>query len=169
MQQHIRKFVLALRRAFSTKPRRKATPDQTTTSSEPEPTTALSWDNIEQVTANKPPLPLDAETHDTMALETIELEHIPATHRVYAAFFRNVTNTEFLHSQLLARNPNFNYAFLDASSIISRRHLLSAIFNALVTLLDGTLLTATAHSEVVLSLSPNSNVSPLQPPHLPRN
>ncbi|KAK0631321.1 kinase binding protein CGI-121-domain-containing protein [Immersiella caudata] len=94
-----------------------------------------------------------------MALETLNLEHIPSTHRVYAAFFRDVTNSDFLHAQLLARNPDFDYAFIEASSVISRRHLQSAIFNALVTILDGTLLSATPHSEVVLSMSPNNNIA----------
>ena len=97
-----------------------------------------------------------------MALETLEIEHIPPTHRVYAALFHDVTNTDHLHAQLLARNPDFDYAFIDASSVISRRHLVSAIFNALVVLLDGTLLSATLHSEIVLSLSPNNNVSSAQ-------
>ncbi|KAK0657986.1 kinase binding protein CGI-121-domain-containing protein [Cercophora newfieldiana] len=94
-----------------------------------------------------------------MALEVLNLEHVPATHRIYAAFFRDVNNSDFLHAQLLARNPDFDYAFIDASSVISRRHLESAIFNALVTIVDGTLLSATPHSEVVLSMSPSNNIS----------
>lgn len=52
-----------------------------------------------------------------MAVETIQLEHVPATYPVYATLFRGVTNAEFLQSQLLARNREFEYAFIDASSV----------------------------------------------------
>lgn len=98
--------------------------------------------------------------HETMSLEQLDLDHIPASHKVYAALFRDVSNADFLHAQLLARNPEFDYAFIDASSVISRLHLLSAIYRALTVLMDGTLLTATPHAEVVLSMSPNNNVPP---------
>ncbi len=98
-----------------------------------------------------------------MALETFEIEHLPATRRVHAAFFRDVSNSDFLHAQLIGRNPDFDYAFIDASSVISRNQLLSAIFRALTDQLNGAQLTATTHSEVVLSLSPSNNVRHLPP------
>ena len=94
-----------------------------------------------------------------MSLEALDIEHVPATHRVYAAFFRDVSNADFLHAQLLARNLDFDYAFIDASSVISRIQLLSGIYRALTTILDGTLLTATPHAEVVLSMSPSNSVT----------
>jgi EKC/KEOPS complex subunit CGI121/TPRKB len=101
-------------------------------------------------------------------LESLALAHVPQSHTIYATLFTSVTNASFLHSQLLSRNPSFDYAFIDASSIISRPHLLSAIFNALVTILDGTLVSATPHSEVVLALGGSNNVFfiffPLRPP-----
>lgn len=129
-----------------------------------------------------------------MAIETIHLEHVPATHTVYAAFFRDVTNADFLQSQLLARNSDFEYAFIDASSvslpartpispnittpanpgpnagprqIISRSHVLAATYKALTVLLDGTLKTPNVHSEIVCSLSASNNVRdphPTTPP-----
>jgi hypothetical protein len=52
-----------------------------------------------------------------MTVETVQLEHVPATHTVFASFFRNVDNAGFLQSQLLARNGEFEYAFIDASSV----------------------------------------------------
>ncbi|KAK3990873.1 kinase binding protein CGI-121-domain-containing protein [Cladorrhinum sp. PSN332] len=94
-----------------------------------------------------------------MVLERLVLEHIPNTHRVYTALFRDVSNSAFLHTQLLSRNPEFEYAFIDASSIVSRTHLLAAIFNALNTQIDGTLKTPNAHSEVVVSLSSTNNIA----------
>ena len=96
-----------------------------------------------------------------MALERLDLEHLPAACQVYAAFFRDVSNAEFLHAQLLSRNSEFEYAFVDASSVISRLHLLSAVYSAVNVLLDGTLRTPNVHSEIVVSLNTNNNVRPL--------
>jgi len=93
-----------------------------------------------------------------MALEPIHLEHVPPSYRVYAAFFRDVSNTEFLHAQLLSRNSEFEYAFIDASSVVSRTHLLSAVYSAVNVLLDGALRTPNVHSEIVVSLNTNNNV-----------
>lgn len=93
-----------------------------------------------------------------MVLETLKLEHLPPTCQIYAAFFRDVSNCEFLHAQLLSRNSEFEYAFIDASSIISRTHLLAAIYSAANVLLDGTLRTPNVHSEIVVSLNTNNNV-----------
>ncbi|GAB1309829.1 EKC/KEOPS complex subunit CGI121 [Madurella fahalii] len=94
-----------------------------------------------------------------MALEKLDLEHVPPVYRVYAAFFRDVANTEFLHAQLLSRNGEFEYAFVDASSVASRLHLLSAVYNALNVLIDGSLRTPNVHSEIVVSLSTNNNIA----------
>lgn len=52
-----------------------------------------------------------------MSLETLTLEHLPETHHVHLALFRNVQNASFLHEQLLARNSDFEYAFIDASTV----------------------------------------------------
>jgi EKC/KEOPS complex subunit CGI121/TPRKB len=93
-----------------------------------------------------------------MSLETIALEHVPPTHRVHVAFFRSVSNAAFLQSQLLARNPAFEYAFIDAAAIVSRLQLLAAVFRAVTGLLDGNLKTPNVHSEIVCSLSASNNV-----------
>ena len=93
-----------------------------------------------------------------MALEKVELEHIPSGYEVYIGFFCDVANADFLHQQLLSRNNDFEYAFIDASSVISRLHLLSAVYSALNTLLVGALRTPNVHSEIVTSLSTNNNV-----------
>ncbi|KAM6480474.1 kinase binding protein CGI-121-domain-containing protein [Trichoderma sp. SZMC 28011] len=94
-----------------------------------------------------------------MAVETIELEHVPASYRVYLALFRNVRNAAFLHQQLLARNAEFEYAFIDASTIVSRMHLLSAVFKAVNGSVTGALKTPNVHSETVVSLSPSNNIA----------
>ncbi|CAH0057732.1 unnamed protein product [Clonostachys solani] len=94
-----------------------------------------------------------------MALETVTLDHLPASQTVHIAYFRNVRNAAFLHSQLLARNPDFEYGFVDASIIVSRLHLLSAVFRAATTASTNSLITPNVHSEIIISLSPSNNIS----------
>jgi EKC/KEOPS complex subunit CGI121/TPRKB len=50
-------------------------------------------------------------------MESIRLGHVPSDYSVYAAFFKDISNAEFLQSQLVKRNPEFEYAFIDASSV----------------------------------------------------
>lgn len=52
-----------------------------------------------------------------MSLEHVNLEHLPAEYNVHIALFRNVRNASFLHQQLLGRNTDFEYAFIDASVV----------------------------------------------------
>lgn len=94
-----------------------------------------------------------------MSLETVVLEHAPSSYKVYLALFRNVRNSGFLHQQLLARNADFEYAFIDASTIVSRVHLLSAVFKAVNNSVNGALKTPNVHSETVVSLSASNNIS----------
>lgn len=93
-----------------------------------------------------------------MALEALYLEHVSSTHRVYATFFKDVSNADFLHQQLLARNTDFEYAFIDASSVLSRFQILAATYKGLSLLLEGTLKTPNVHSEIVCALSTSTNV-----------
>ncbi|KAM0275991.1 hypothetical protein ACHAQH_007209 [Verticillium albo-atrum] len=106
-------------------------------------------------------------------LETITLDLVPADHQVHAALFRGVQNAAFLHSQLLARNADFEYAFIDASVIVSRTQVLAAAFRALAAKLSDNLKTPNVHSELVTSLSPSNNVlgrtSALNPHRLTMN
>ncbi|KOS18192.1 EKC/KEOPS complex subunit [Escovopsis weberi] len=92
-------------------------------------------------------------------LESLTLEHVPAHYAVHVCLFQDVQNPAFLHQQLLARNPDFEYAFIDAAAILSRIHLLSAIFKAINTHHTGSLRTPNIHSETVVSLSPSSNIA----------
>ncbi|KAL6871623.1 CGI-121 domain-containing protein [Trichoderma longibrachiatum] len=94
-----------------------------------------------------------------MAVEIVQLEHVPSSYRIHLALFRNVKNAGFLHQQLLARNADFEYAFIDASTIVSRAHLLSAVFKAVNASVNGTLRTPNVHSEIVVSLSSSSNIA----------
>lgn len=97
-------------------------------------------------------------------LETIALEHVPETHSVHVAFFKDVSNAGFLQSQLLARNADFEYAFIDATTLVSRLHAISAVYKALSVLLDGKLRSPNVHAETVIALSSSNNVSHFTPP-----
>lgn len=96
---------------------------------------------------------------ERLLFEQLHIDNVPPTYHVHAALFRDVTNAKFLHEQLLARNSDFEYAFVDATAIFSRTQLLSAIFRALTGLINGRLATPNVHSEIVLSLSSNNNIA----------
>lgn len=57
-------------------------------------------------------------------IETVPIDHVPADHALHVAFFKDVQNAAFLHSQLLARNADFEYALVDASVVC---HILVSI------------------------------------------
>ncbi|KAI1094052.1 hypothetical protein F5B19DRAFT_446996 [Rostrohypoxylon terebratum] len=92
-------------------------------------------------------------------LETIHLEHVPSTHTVHIGLFRDVTNADFLQKQLLSRNSDFEYAFIDATSVVSRFQILAAVYKAIIIQMSGNMKTPNVHSEIVCSLSPNKNIS----------
>lgn len=92
-------------------------------------------------------------------LETVNLEHVPPSHSVHVAFFKGVSNAGFLQSQLLARNADFEYAFIDATTVVSRLQVLAATYKALSVLLDGKLKSPNVHAETVLALSASNNIS----------
>ncbi|KAL2889472.1 EKC/KEOPS complex subunit CGI121 [Ceratocystis lukuohia] len=95
----------------------------------------------------------------TLPLETIALEHLPATHTLHMVLFQDVKNAEFLHKQLLARNAEFEYALVDAGIATSRHQIMAAVYKAASSDLNGTLRTPNVHSEIVNSLNPTNNIS----------
>ncbi|PHH82837.1 hypothetical protein CDD82_4570 [Ophiocordyceps australis] len=94
-----------------------------------------------------------------MALDIVSIEHLPAQYAVHIALFRQVSNAAFLQQQLLSRNAEFEYAFVDASTILSRTQLLSSIFKAVIAASNKALKTPNVHSETVLSLSASNNIT----------
>lgn len=91
-------------------------------------------------------------------LQLQSLEHLPSGYTVYATLFMSVFNSYFLQAQLMGRNPEFEYVFLDASTAISRLHVLAAVYKAILLHASGNLKTPNVHSEVVLSMSASNNV-----------
>ncbi|KAK3055594.1 hypothetical protein LTR09_003514 [Extremus antarcticus] len=91
-------------------------------------------------------------------MENITLPHL-LEHPLQVCLFRNVENATFLRQQLLDGNTKFEYAFLDASVLLSRKHVLAACFRAINDMLNDRLKSRNVHSEIVFSLSPNNNIS----------
>lgn len=91
-------------------------------------------------------------------MEIIRLPHLPE-HPLRVCLFKDVKNASFLRTQLLEGNFEFEYAFLDASTLISRNHALAACFRTINDQLNNRLKSRNVHSEIVFSLSPNNNVS----------
>ncbi|KAK2790324.1 hypothetical protein FQN52_005592 [Onygenales sp. PD_12] len=101
-------------------------------------------------------------------LKTIQLAHVPPTQPVHVALYRDLQNAQFLREQLLTGNTEFEYAFIDASTILSTTHILAAVFRAVNDYQNNRLKSKNVHSEIVYSLSPNNNVShPPPPPRAP--
>ncbi|KAF3069617.1 hypothetical protein GL218_07770 [Daldinia childiae] len=103
--------------------------------------------------------PSNIQVASSSFIETIKLEHVPSTYTVLVGLFKDVTNAEFLQQQLLSRNAEYEYAFIDASSIISRVQVLAAVYKAITIHMSGSMKTPNVHSEIVCSLSPNNNIS----------
>ncbi|KAI5842578.1 protein cgi121 [Morchella snyderi] len=96
----------------------------------------------------------------TIPITSLQLEHIPRPHTAYITLFKDVKNAIFLRDQLLAGNTEFEYAFIDANTIISKVHALAAAHQAIHNLLvAGKLRTRNVHSETVFCLSPNNNIT----------
>ncbi|KAI9859560.1 MAG: hypothetical protein M1824_003726 [Vezdaea acicularis] len=94
-----------------------------------------------------------------MAVHTFRLEHLPLDQSVHVALFRDVRNGAALRQQLLAGNPEYEYAFVDASVIVSRVHALAAVFRAVNDFNHNRLKSRNVHSEIVFCLSPNNNIA----------
>ncbi|KAF2858987.1 CGI-121-domain-containing protein [Piedraia hortae CBS 480.64] len=91
-------------------------------------------------------------------MESFSLPHL-AAHPLHLCLFVNVQNAAFLRQQLLDGNPDFEYAFLDASMLVSRRQALAACFRAINDRLQGRMKSRNVHAEIVFSFSPNNNLS----------
>ena len=93
-------------------------------------------------------------------METVILPHMPQ-YPLQVCLFSDVQNAPFLRQQLLDGNSAFEYAFLDATMLLSKNQVLAACFRAINDKLNNRLKSRNVHSEIVFALSPNSNVSRL--------
>ena len=88
----------------------------------------------------------------------VDVAHTPPELRVYAAYYSELENAAYLRDQLLAGNTDFEYAFIDASMVVSSRQVLAATFRAMTDYLNDRLKSRNIHSEIVFALSPNNNI-----------
>ncbi|CAF9929722.1 hypothetical protein IMSHALPRED_007989 [Imshaugia aleurites] len=93
------------------------------------------------------------------SLQTLSLAHLPPDLAVHIALYTDLQNAPFLRDQLLQGNPDFEYALIDASVIISTTHVLAAVFRAANDYLNGRLKSRNVHSEIVFSLGANNNIA----------
>ncbi|KAF2723525.1 CGI-121-domain-containing protein [Polychaeton citri CBS 116435] len=91
-------------------------------------------------------------------METVDIPHL-AGHSLEMGLFIDVKNAAFLRQQLLSGNQDFEYAFLDASVLLTRNHILAACWRAIVDLNLDRLRSKNVHSEIVFSLSTNNNIA----------
>ncbi|MCJ1241184.1 hypothetical protein MMC14_009188 [Varicellaria rhodocarpa] len=92
-------------------------------------------------------------------LATFHITHLPTELAVYIALFRGLRNASFLRQQLLDGNTEYEYAFLDAASILSTTHVLAAVFRAVNDMQSQRMKSRNVHSETVFALSPNNNIA----------
>ncbi|KAF6237368.1 hypothetical protein HO173_004258 [Letharia columbiana] len=93
------------------------------------------------------------------SLQTLNLAHLPPDLAVHIALYADLQNAPFLRDQLLQGNPDFEYALIDATVILSTTHVLAAVFRAANDHLNGRLRSRTVHSEIVFSLGANNNIA----------
>ena len=58
-------------------------------------------------------------------LETIQLSHVPENIPVHVALYKDLKNASFLREQLISGNAEFQYAFIDASTVGSQAQIAS--------------------------------------------
>lgn len=102
--------------------------------------------------------PIVKHHHTGTNMESLTLPHFPSN-GLLLGLFTQVSNASFLRQQLLEGNSAFEYAFLDASVLLSRSHILAAIFRSLTDAQANRLKSRNVHSEIVFDLSPNNNIA----------
>ncbi len=91
-------------------------------------------------------------------LQKIQLSHMPPELVLHVALYHDVKNAIYLRQQLLDGNADYEYAFIDASMILSQTHILAVAFRAMNDYLHERLKSRNIHSEIVFALSPNNNI-----------
>lgn len=77
---------------------------------------------------------------------------------ILITLFKDVKNSKDIRSKLISGDPEYEYAFIDPTSIYSLEQVLAATYRAVNDTEAGFLRTKNVHSEVIFSLSPNNNI-----------
>ncbi|CAO1618566.1 unnamed protein product [Parajaminaea phylloscopi] len=105
-------------------------------------------------------------------MEALTVPHLLSSHNtIHLSVFHSVSNVKSLLSSLRAGAPDdtlpsnitsevlSQYAFLDASVIVSRQHVLNAVLEALARMETGNMKTKAWSTEVMWILWPGGNIS----------
>lgn len=101
--------------------------------------------------------PAPQDSHEDVDLETVHLPFLP-NNPLTIGLFTDLQNAPQLRQQLLSGNADFEYAFVDASSVFSTKHVLAACFRAVNDSINNRLRCRNVHAEIVFALNPNNNV-----------
>lgn len=107
-----------------------------------------------------PPHTLPSPPPNNKMTTTITLPHLPP-HALHLTLLLSLppATAARLRAGLTSQDPAFEYAFLDARSLLSRTHVLAGAFQALRNALVGPKVrTRNVHSEIVFCLGGNNNV-----------
>ncbi|GHJ88596.1 hypothetical protein NliqN6_4998 [Naganishia liquefaciens] len=104
-------------------------------------------------------------------MESYILPNFPPEYSsIHLCLFQNVTNSASLRTRLVqaatmegaegdeARDA-MDFGFVEASMVVSREHILTAVYQALQAASSSNLRTKTVHSEVLLALHPSNNIA----------
>ena len=137
--------------------------DTSCPSSSPSPPSHTSPPPLHTNTSNSSPkLLIHRDQRTTTMTTTYILPHLPP-HKIHITHLPSLSPAAFKTFQQELTSPNTTpsneYAFLDASAILSTTHLLAAVFQAVRNeLVSGKRRTRNVHSEVVYCLGGNNNV-----------
>ncbi|KAH9927855.1 CGI-121-domain-containing protein [Amylocystis lapponica] len=104
-------------------------------------------------------------------MQSFHYAHFPPEFScVHLALFTNVSNAEQLRSRLVqaslmngpdadVQRESVNFAFIDARLICSLLHIQTAVIQAILAAIQGSLRTKTLHSEVLWTLNPTNNIT----------
>lgn len=74
------------------------------------------------------------------------------------SYFSDVKNAGQIRTELLAGNPDYQVAFINANTLLSSKHLLAAVYRAVSDQDAGSMKTKNVHSEVLFCLGGNNNI-----------
>ncbi|RDX44704.1 CGI-121-domain-containing protein [Lentinus brumalis] len=104
-------------------------------------------------------------------MQSFHYPHLPSEYsNVHVALFTDVTNSAEIRSRIVraaqlegpdgeTEREAVSFAFLDARLICSLLHLQTAVYQAILAQVQGTIRTKTVHSEILWALNPTNNIS----------
>ncbi|KAI0751694.1 CGI-121-domain-containing protein [Daedaleopsis nitida] len=104
-------------------------------------------------------------------MQSFRYAHLPPEFStVHLALFKHVANSAQLRSRIVrasqlegpdgdAEREAVNFAFIDARLICSLLHLQTAVYQAILAQVQGSIRTKTVHSEVLWALNPTNNIT----------